>query len=137
MNQAERDQVIAEITELLRDFQPQEVYVTHRRDRSSDHEMTYHLVQDAITSSGVKVDFWEYAIWLLWKSLLFQDLRFQELAGAHRVKIHNVQSQKHQAIKTYRSQYLPMEENSSAFLPPGFLWRFYLPYEVFFQQHSR
>jgi LmbE family N-acetylglucosaminyl deacetylase len=137
MSQLEHSQTIAEIAELLLAFQPQEVYVTHRQDRSPDHEVSYHLVQDAIASSGIKVDLWEYAIWLLWKSLLFQDLKFRELAGAHRVNIHHVQSQKHQAVKTYRSQYLPIDGDSSPLLPPGFLWRFFLPYEVFFQQPSR
>jgi LmbE family N-acetylglucosaminyl deacetylase len=133
MTQAERQQTIAEMAELLRNFQPQEVYVTHRNDRSKDHEITYQLVKEAISQTGVNVDLWQYAIWLLWKSLLWRDLQFTELAGAYRVSIHSVQSQKKQAIETYRSQYLPMDAESGAILPPEFLWRFFLPYEVFFK----
>lgn len=70
---------------------------------------------------------------VLWKSLLFRNLKFEELAGAHRQAIHKVQSKKKQAIETYRSQYLPIDAESSAVLPPGFLWRFFLPYEIFFK----
>ncbi|MCL6750284.1 PIG-L family deacetylase [Nostoc sp. CCCryo 231-06] len=133
MTEAEQQQTIEEMAQLLHTFQPQEVYVTHKRDRSRDHEITYQLVETAIVKAGVKVDLWEYAIWLLWKSLLFRDLKFDELAGAHRLSIHTVQSKKNEAIKTYRSQYLPIDAESSAVLPPGFLWRFFLPHEVFFK----
>lgn len=136
MTEAERQQTIEEMAQLLRTFQPQEVYVTHNSDRSLDHEITYELVNHAIKSAGVMVDLWQYAIWLLWDSLLFSDLKFEELAGAHRLKITSVQSKKKQAIETYRSQYLPLDSESSPLLPHGFLWRFFLPHEVFFKSQS-
>jgi len=133
MTEAESQEIVREIAQLLLDFQPEEVYVTHRRDLSSDHEVSYGLVKNAIQVAGIKVDLWEYAIWLLWKALLFRGLKFRDLNGAHRFKIDNVMSQKEQAIKTYHSQYLPMDGDVSSILPPGFLWRFLLPYEIFFQ----
>lgn len=136
MTEAERQQTIEEMAQLLRVFQPKEVYVTHNKDRSRDHEVTYELVVAAIAAAGVKVDLWQYAIWLLWNSLLFRDLKLEELAGAHRLTIQTVQSKKKQAIETYRSQYLPIDAESSALLPPGFLWRFFLPHEVFFKSES-
>ncbi len=133
MTKTERQQTIEEIALLLRSFDPKEVYVTHNQDRSVDHEITYELVVNAIAVAEVKVELWQYAIWLLWKSLLFRNLKFKELAGAHRQAIHKVQFKKKQAIETYRSQYLPIDAESSAVLPPGFLWRFLLPHEVFFK----
>jgi len=133
ITEAEQQQTIEEMAQLLLTFQPQEVYVTHKQDRSKDHEVTYQLVNAAIAKAGVKVDLWQYAIWLLWKSLIFRDLKFKELAGAHRLAIHPVQFKKRQAIETYRSQCLPVDGESSAILPPGFLWRFLLPHEVFFK----
>ena len=133
MTTTEQEQTIEEMVQLLRTFQPQEVYVTHKYDRSKDHEVTYQLVKSAIAKSEVTVDLWQYAIWLHWNSLLFRDLKFAELAGAHRVEIHGVQAKKKKALETYRSQYLPMKGDSSPLLPPGFLWRFFLPYEVFFK----
>jgi N-acetylglucosamine malate deacetylase 1 len=133
MTEAEKQQTIEEMAELLSNFQPQEVYVTHKQDRSKDHEITYELVNAAIAKSGVTVDLWQYAIWLLWDCLLFSNLRFEDLVGAYRVSIHTVQSKKKQSIETYRSQYLPIDAQTSALLPHGFLWRFCLPYEVFFK----
>ena len=136
MTETERQQTIEEMAQLLRVFQPKEVYVTHNKDRSTDHEVTYELVVAAIAAAGVKVDLWQYAIWLHWKSLLFRDLKLEELAGAHRLNIDTVQSKKKQAIETYRSQYLPIDPESSPLLPPGFLWRFFLAHEVFFKLES-
>lgn len=133
MTEAARQQTIEEMAQLLRVFQPKEVYVTHSKDRSQDHESTYKLVVNAIAHAGVTVDLWQYAIWLLWNSVLFRDLKFEELAGAHRLAIHAVQSKKKYAIETYRSQYLPIDNESSAVLPSGFLWRFFVPHEVFFK----
>ncbi len=133
MSQAERKQTIEGIAQLLSEFQPQEVYVTHNKDRSKDHEISYELVKAAIAVAGIKVDLWQYAIWLLWEALLFRNLKFAELTAAYRLKIQSVQSQKKEAINTYKSQYLPIDAESSAVLPPGFLWRFFLPYEVFFK----
>jgi LmbE family N-acetylglucosaminyl deacetylase len=133
MTENEQNQTIEEIAELLQTFQPQEVYVTHKQDRSRDHEMTYSLVKAAITKAEVKLDLWQYPIWILWKSLLFRDLKFNELVGAHRVAIHQVHSKKKQAIETYRSQYLPIDAESSPILPRGFLWQFFLSHEIFFK----
>ena len=136
MTETEQQQTIEEMAQLLSSFQPQEVYVTHKQDRSRDHEITYKLVKAAIFKAEVTVELWQYAIWLLWKSLLFRSLKFDELVGAHRIAIHQVQSKKKQAIEIYRSQYLPIDAESSAVLPPGFLWRFFLPHEIFFKSDS-
>jgi LmbE family N-acetylglucosaminyl deacetylase len=133
MTEVEQQQLIEEMAQLLRVFQPQEVYVTHSKDRSQDHETAYQLVKAAIAKAELKVDLWQYPIWLLWKCLLFHNLKFEELTGAYRVAIHTVQSKKNQAIQTYRSQYLPIDPQSSPVLPHGFLWRFFLPHEIFFK----
>lgn len=134
MMENEQQQTLEEMAQLLGEFQPQEVYVTHNKDRSKDHETTYQLVTAAIAKAGIKVDLWQYAIWLLWDSLLFRDLKLEELKGAYQLNIHKVQSKKEQAIKTYRSQYLPIDAQSTdTVLPAGFLWRFFLPHEVFFK----
>ncbi len=134
MTEAEQQQTLEEMAQLLGHFHPQEVYVTHSKDRSPDHETTYQLVTEAIAKAGVKVDLWQYAIWLLWDSLLFRDLKLEELTGAYQLAIHKVQSKKEQAVKTYRSQYLPIDaESTDTVLPANFLWRFFLPHEVFFK----
>lgn len=135
MDTVEREETIAQIAQLIRTFQPQELYVTHNNDHSKDHEISYELVKAAVDVAEIEVDLWQYAIWLLWKPLLLGNLKILELTGAYRLGIHPVQSQKKQAIETYKSQYLPIDSDSSPVLPPGFLWRFLLPYEIFFKSN--
>ena len=129
----QRQQTIEQLAQLLRSFQPGEIYVPHRNDRTKDHEATYELVQAAIQLSGIEVVLLQYPIWIFWKSLLFRDLKLHELAGAYRISIHPVQSKKRQAIEVYRSQCLPIDPETSPILKPAFLKRFFLPYEVFFK----
>jgi LmbE family N-acetylglucosaminyl deacetylase len=82
-------------------------------------------VQIALASSGIKVELWQYPIWLLWQNPLSLKLKSQDIAGAYRLAINSVQNQKHQAIETYRSQ-IPG-------LTRGFLKRFFSRYELFFK----
>ena len=121
----QRQQLIAKLSHLLQIFMPEEVYVPHYKDFHEDHEATYKLVQIAIASSGIKVELWQYPIWLLWQNPLSLKLKSQDIAGAYRLAINAVQNQKHQAIETYKSQ-IPG-------LTRGFLKRFFSPYELFFK----
>lgn len=136
LNPIERQKAIEELAQILQSSQPEEVYVPHRKDRTKDHEATYELVIEAIKLSGIKVDVLQYPIWMLWNSLLFRDLKLEELAGAYRLSIHSFQSKKKQALEVYRSQCLPIEAELAPILKPAFLKRFFLPYEVFFRTDS-
>jgi LmbE family N-acetylglucosaminyl deacetylase len=119
------EQVIEKLVWLLQDFIPEEVYVPHHRDFHDDHEATYKLVQEAIALAGVKVDLWQYPIWLLWQNPLSFELKSKDIAGAYRLAINSVQAQKHQAIEAYKSQ-IPG-------LTRGFLKRFFSPQEIYFK----
>lgn len=127
-----RQNAIAALTQLISTYQPGEVYVTHRKDRSADHEATYEITQQAIAASGLEIELFQYYIWLLWKTWLFREVKWPDLAGARRLSIAPVKAQKRQAVETYRSQYLSLY-GGGTLLPPGFLYRFFLPYEVFFK----
>ncbi len=129
---AQRELIVSQITDRLLAFQPGEIYVTHRHDRSNDHEVAYALMQAAIARSGLTIDLIEYPIWILWKPVLFKDLQPAEIAGAQRLPIRSVIAQKQKALQAYRSQYEPIGDTTSTVLPKGFLWRFTLPYEIFF-----
>ncbi|MGV0027477.1 PIG-L deacetylase family protein [Phormidesmis priestleyi] len=131
--EGDRQQATDQLTQIIRDFEPGEVYVTHRHDRSADHEVTHILVENAIADSGQAIDLFEYPIWILWKTRLFQEVKLSELAGARRLSIKPVQLKKRQALAAYRSQYLPIDGDGGRVLPHGFLRRFSLPYEVFFK----
>ncbi|MEH1928964.1 MAG: PIG-L family deacetylase [Nostoc sp.] len=136
LDASKRQQTIEQLAQLLKSFQPGEVYVTHRQDRIKDHEVTYELLLAAIQYSEIEVDIFQYPIWILWKSLLFRDLKLGELASAYRISIHSVQSKKMEALEAYRSQCLPIDAETSAVLKPGFLRRFLVPYEIFFKPTS-
>jgi N-acetylglucosamine malate deacetylase 1 len=137
LDQDEHQQILDQLVQLIQAHAPAEIYVTHRYDRSNDHEITFNLVKTAIAVSGLHPELFEYAIWMLWKPMLFCDLTLQELAGACRLPIHPVLRQKQAALKAYRSQYLPIADGNSTVLPQGFLWRFNLPYEIFFQPDKK
>ncbi|KAM3115116.1 PIG-L deacetylase family protein [Phormidesmis sp. 146-33] len=130
---SDRQRATDQLTQIIHDFQPGEIYVTHRHDRSADHEVTHTLVKKAITASGQAIELFEYPIWILWKTRLFQEVKLSELAGACRLSIKPVQLKKRQALEAYCSQYLPIDADGGKVLPHGFLRRFFLPYEVFFK----
>lgn len=121
----QHQQIIEQLAQLLQTYLPGEVYVPHSQDLHSDHEATYQLVRAAIAKSGIQVELWQYPIWLFWQNPLSLQLKLKDIAGGYRLAINYVQKQKHQAITTYQSQ-IPS-------LTPGFLKRFFSPYELFFK----
>ncbi|MBU7586662.1 MAG: PIG-L family deacetylase [Nostoc sp. TH1S01] len=121
----EKQEAIAQITELFKHYQPEEVYVPHRKDCHRDHEATYHLVKAAIKQAEIKVELLQYPIWLFWRAPLFIMLKLSDIAAAYSFSITSVQDKKNQAIATYTSQ---LES-----LPPGFVKRFLGAYEIFFK----
>jgi LmbE family N-acetylglucosaminyl deacetylase len=133
LKENERQETIQQLVQLLQSFQPEEVYVPHRHDRTKEHETTYKLVTEAIIQSGMKVDLIQYPIWILWNAVLFRDLKLDELSGAYSLAIHPMLKKKQAAIAAYHSQYTPIDMHSSPILKPSFLKRFNIPYEVFFK----
>ncbi|UKO97961.1 PIG-L deacetylase family protein [Nostoc sp. UHCC 0870] len=121
----ERQQTIKQIAELLRLYQPEEVYIPHSKDCHRDHEATFPLVKAGINEANIKPELLQYAIWLFWRSPLFIILKLQDLAAAYRVSITSVQEKKKLAIASYSSQL--------ASLPQGFVKQFLSSYEIFFK----
>lgn len=125
LNDQERLQTIEQVTELIKHYQPEEVYVPHKKDCHQDHEATYELVKTAITQIGITVDLLQYPIWLFWRAPLFILLKLQDIAAANSFSITLVQEKKNQAIASYSSQI--------SGLPRGFVKRFLGSYEIFFK----
>lgn len=119
---------IQEIVNLLRLYQPQEIYVPHYKDCHRDHEATYTLVCDAIAQSNLDVDVLQYTIWMLWRAPLFIMLKLRDIRPAYRLNISQVLTHKQQAIASYSSQ---LES-----LPPSFVNRFQGCHEIFFRTQS-
>lgn len=125
LDNEERQQTIKQIAELLNRYQPEEVYVPHRKDCHRDHEATYQLVKDAIAQAEITVELLQYPIWLFWRAPLFILLKLQDIAAAYYVSISSVQDKKNRAISAYYSQV--------SSLPPGFIQRFLGSHEIFFK----
>ena len=90
--------------ELLTKHNPQEVYVPHYKDCHCDHEATFILVKEAIARLKMKVELFQYPIWVFWRAPLFIMLKLRDIAAAKRLSITEVQTRKKQAIVSYDSQ---------------------------------
>ncbi len=123
LSESQRQQTIDCLVQLLRDYQPEEVYVPHCHDRHDDHEATYQLVQAALRQLGLQATIRQYAVWIFWKAPLLVDLQVKEIVGAKRLSIQSVMEQKRAAIAVYDSQ--------CQALPAGFLKRFMSADEFF------
>ncbi|KAF3884503.1 MULTISPECIES: PIG-L deacetylase family protein [Nostocales] len=121
----QRNETIEQIVQLIKLYNPEEIYVPHRKDCHKDHEATYTLVKEAIGNAGVKVDLLQYPIWIFWRAPIFLMLKLQDMANARRLSITSVQNKKSQAIASYCSQL--------GGLPGGFVKRFSSHYEIFFK----
>jgi LmbE family N-acetylglucosaminyl deacetylase len=124
----ERQQTIEQVVELLKYYEPGEVYVPHRKDCHKDHEATYQLVKEAIAQAEITVELLQYPIWLFWRAPLFILLKLQDIAAAYHFSITSVQEKKKQAIASYPSQ--------TQSLPCGFVKRFLGTNEIFFKAES-
>ncbi|WP_353932244.1 PIG-L family deacetylase [Okeanomitos corallinicola TIOX110] len=124
LNPVEKQKLINHISELLKQYQPGEVYVPHHKDCHRDHEATFYLVKEAIAQSEIKVELLQYPIWVFWRAPLFIMLKLKDIAAAYRLSITSVQAKKKQAIATYASQ--------TQALPVGFIKRFLGAEEIFF-----
>ncbi len=120
----QKQQTIAQIVELLKLHQPQEVYVPYRLDCHPDHEATFELVMLAIKEWQVQVELLQYPIWVFWDKPLFQVFKAPEVKKAYRLSITSVKDKKSRAIAAYPSQL--------EFLCSGFIRRFFGNNEIFF-----
>jgi LmbE family N-acetylglucosaminyl deacetylase len=127
----ERQNLVNKIARLLSEVEPEEVYVTYRRDVFPDHEVASQIVRLAIRQVGLSVRLFEYPIWSLYQPLLL-DLRSPEFAMLYRLPIKSVRAKKRQAIACHVSQYKPLPPDTHGGLPKGFLNRLSSSYEFFF-----
>jgi N-acetylglucosamine malate deacetylase 1 len=123
LSSQKRKKIVSELAVLIQEFNPGEIYLPHHNDRHLEHEATYELVEEAISISGMEMELLQYPVWMLWQNPLYSNLKLKEISRSYRIPICSVQYQKNQAIASYHSQI-----NT---LPPGFLNRFFSPYEIF------
>lgn len=109
------------VVELLQRFNPQQVFVPHRRDRLADHVATFRIVSSALRTYKERVTLLEYPVWLWntwpWTGCLRREdprlLRVQRMLRdgvelmfgcSTRVDVRSVLQRKFNALDAYRSQ---------------------------------
>ena len=127
LTNAEREKAVADLSALLRDFAPKEMFVPHRTDRHKDHEAAFALLQEA--RAGVAVHQVEYVIWRFWEAPLFCGAEWKAVRGAHYVPLDKAAFlAKQRAIAAYVSQ--------TALLPRAFVWQHRASLELFYPEVS-
>ena len=115
------EQAQQRVAEMLRRFEPEQVFVPHRHDRLPDHVATYEIVASAIHAHNSPTVLLEYPVWLwnMWpwttnfprgRSLLLgapqllRDGAELALGCSTRIDIRPVLQHKLDALAEYRSQ---------------------------------
>lgn len=124
MSGDEKRRAVEQLSLILHETAPEEIYVTHRHDKHGDHEASFDLVMRAMALAGIRADVLEYAIWAVWWSAFGFRLKASDLAGARVLNITSVREKKYKAMQAYGSQL--------DVLPPGFVRRFHRNYEFYF-----
>jgi LmbE family N-acetylglucosaminyl deacetylase len=128
LEKTRRGELIATLARILADRQPVEIYMPHPRDGHEDHDATHSLVREALASTHLTPIVREYSIHLPWRSPIAAYRLFFGNRRAVRVPIQNVLEQKQRALAEYPSQTTSFQ--------PGFLNRFVLPYEIFYEARA-
>ncbi|MBC8123118.1 MAG: PIG-L family deacetylase [Gemmatimonadaceae bacterium] len=131
----EHRRLIQQLVHLLQSFQPEEVYVPHRKDRHVDHEATYRLVKAALVESELRAELLQYPVWLLWQAPMLCNAGAPEFRGAYQLAIGPARDAKDRAIEAYHSQHQSTAAGAGV-LPDGFLKQFLAPYELFFKEEG-
>lgn len=132
LSPVEREATINQLVHLLRDRQPQEVYVPYKEDVHPDHKQTYALVAAAVQKSNLPVEILQYPVWTRWLPHQL-DFKSSELANVYRLPIDKVIRKKITALAAYQSQYSSIAPGIAPILPAGFMQCFFSPYEFFFK----
>jgi LmbE family N-acetylglucosaminyl deacetylase len=142
------EQAVAIVSSLIREFEPEEIYVPHTADRIDDHIATNRIVMAALEQFAAPVTVMEYPVWLwhTWPWIAgFEPRKFRSILldmwrlaiGCRtRVDIAEVRGVKLQALSAHRTQMTRMHDNPD-WLTLGdvgggqFLPRLTREYEVF------
>lgn len=121
----ENQALLNQLAQLLESLQAEEIYVPHRFDLHPDHEASFNLTIQAITLSDIKIDVFQYPVWMLWQNPLNPQLNWRSLLNCYTVSIKTVKEQKDEAINCYQSQISSMT--------PEFLSQFRSNHEIYFK----
>ncbi len=124
--------VAAQITALLADIRPNEVFLPFRRDGGAEHEAAFALFAHALRSTAYRPRVYEFPIWSWWNPLLLITSIFP-LRRIVRFRFDGYEFLKARALAAYKSQTEPMPPWTRPVLPPGFVRSFESSEEFFFE----
>ncbi len=121
---------VAMLLEVITQYAPEEIYVTHPLDGWSDHTATATLVTEALRRYPKEPRCYYYWVWI-WYSLPFRTFGALEWSHTQRLSLAGVASTKHAVLRHYLSHHTPSGTPYCGILPDGFLRAFAWEYEVF------
>jgi len=132
----ERQSIIAEITRVLTDCAPSEIFIPGPDDGSTEHTACYELVQAALKAVSSPYREYTYPVWSWWNPmLLLRSMRKD--APVHRLSIGVNRPLKNRVLRCYRTQVEPLAPSPDPLLTTAFIESFDTPNEYFFEQATR
>jgi len=126
-------EVARKIAGLLRQVQPDEIFLPMRDDGSSEHDAAFVFVQRALDLAGLRPRVFEFPVWSAWNPLrLFRPLLASRVVW--RVDYRDHAELKRQAIGAYGSQTEPIAPWEKPMLSREFLSYFCTGSEYFFER---
>lgn len=143
-------QAVSAVHAILEKVRPQEVYLPYRKEFQSEHVATHRIVVEALRRGRFLVQTYEYPIWSwptvnwrrgwsrLWSiremtSTLAMVTHLVDVVRIVKVDISDTLDVKQRALSEYRSQVTHFRGPLWPMLPPDFVGRFLVPYEIFFR----
>ncbi len=133
LSAVERSALIAKLIPIVRQHQPEEIYVTCRTDGSSEHDALFPIVMSALRASQFRGRLIQYPVWAWWSPRLLLQLAVRP-AKILRCDSGPFLAQKRSALAVYESQSLAPIGTSEAPLPRGFMALFLTGAEYFIEE---
>jgi N-acetylglucosamine malate deacetylase 1 len=120
---------INKLANLIKELNPEEVYVTHPLDNWSDHTGASELAFDVLKDLENEIALYYYWVWV-WYSLPFQKISNIRFRNTYFLSIKDVFTYKKQATEIYLESLAKNGKPYCGKLPKLFLSAFDWPYEV-------
>ncbi|HKB92071.1 MAG TPA: PIG-L family deacetylase [Opitutaceae bacterium] len=135
LGKTEMDQLESKVSGLLKTLNPEEIFLPHHQDGSSEHEAANQIIKRAVSLSGINPRVLEYIVWAWWSPKLLLKI----LLNGEKVLRLSYPGQaglKYAALKQYRSQVDPTVPWTSPVLSSDFVSFFVGGEEFYFDNGS-